>query len=237
MKVLILLPIYKRPEVLRICLDNMKWFISSVSWEVQVVCLLSPEDAHLKENQKIVRRHGFKDIYFRNKPVGEKMNAGINYIMQHYTFDYLMNFGSDDLIHPNIEQLYQPNIDKKAKMFGINKLYFHELETGKTIFFYNYNYVGSIGAGRMIAYSIVKEFYDQVYPLYEPAINCGLDTSSAMSIKRMGDYIDLVVEAGEFPYIVDIKTNTNINLMMHIETRAASITQVDSKFIHKFYKI
>jgi len=237
MKILILIPIYKRTEVLRICLDNLSKFINTVSWEIQVVCLMSPEDSFLKENQKSVKKHGFKAIYYKNLPLGEKMNAGIEYVMSHYEFDYLMNFGSDDLIHADIEQLYEPYLNKRYKLFGINGLYFYELSTGKTIFFHNYNYIGSIGAGRMIAYDLLKQFYDQQYPLYEPKLNSGLDTSSAMSLKRMSDVVDIVAEVGNHPYIVDIKTDTNINLMMHIETRATSITYIDNSFIHKYFKI
>ena len=237
MNILIFIPVYKRPEVLRICLNNLTRFSSAVSWDVEVVCLLSPEDKYLKQNQNTVKRHGFKAIYYPNIPVSDKMNAGIQWIMNHCEFDYMMNFGSDDLIHPDIEVLYEPFIKAKHQMFGINTLYFYELSTKRTCYFCNYNYVGSIGAGRMIHYDILKWFAGQSYPVYEPGLNRGLDTSSAMTIKRLLNRVDVVAPAGKFPYIVDIKTDTNINTMFEIGERSDCITECKTDYLNQYYDI
>lgn len=238
MKILILIPVYKRPEVLQICLKSLKWFISQVkSWDIEVICLLSPEDKDLKNNQKIVKKHDFQAIYFRNLPVANKINAGIEWIIENKTFDYLMNFGSDDLIHPSIEQLYAPYFEKKLLFFGITTLFFYELRTKKTLFFNTYNHNGSIGAGRMIHSSILLKFVEQQYPLYEPGLSAGLDCSSAMSIKRVLNVPDVYIDSGEFPYIVDIKTDTNINQLMHIETRTKCIKYFPNDHLKQFYEI
>lgn len=235
MRIIILIPVYKRPEVLDICVNNLQWFMKSVSWEIHPVFVLSPEDEYLKENQKIIRKARFKDIYYQNMPVGKKMNAGIYYVSAKYDYDYLMNFGSDDLIHPRIEQLYQPFFDKKVSFFGINALYFYELSTRKTIYFHTYNANGSIGAGRMIHKSIIDQFTSDSLPIYEPGLDCGLDTSSAMMIKRTLSIYDIIIDPGEFPYIVDIKTDTNINHMMYLETRTRNIKHCQPDFLKQYY--
>ena len=130
-----------------------------------------------------------------------------------------MNFGSDDLIHPHIEVLYDPYLKQNCKLFGINTLYFIELSSKKTIFFDTYATHGSIGAGRMIHRSIIEQFDRDMYPIYEPGLDCGLDTSSAMTIKRVMQIPDVIVDSGKFPYIVDLKTTTNINQFFELESR------------------
>lgn len=237
MKILILIPIYKRPEVLKICLKGLEWFISKVSWSVEVVCILSPEDRYITENQKLIKKYKFTAVYFKNEPVTDKINAGIAWVIRYRDFDYLMNFGSDDLIHPQIEQLYAAEIKKQTKFFGINMLYFYELQTKKTIFFYNYNYCGSIGAGRMIHRSVLDRFSGQGIPLYEPGINQGMDTCSAMSIKRITGIVDIILNPSTFPYIVDIKTTTNVNLMQEIEQRTQYVVPCDNDFLKSYFPV
>lgn len=237
MKILTLIPVFKRPEVLKICLDGLKSFAKSVTWDFEAVFVLSPDDPDFKTNQKMVKKYGYKAVYFPNLPVANKMNAGIFWAVKNLKFDYLMNLGSDDLVHLEIETLYRPYFEKNHRFFGINSLYFYELKTQKTMFFHTYNTNGSIGAGRMIHYSILKSFYDQAYPIYEPGVNAGLDGSSAMSIKRVMNEIDVIIDSGTFPYVVDIKTNTNINHMIHLETRKQNIVYCNSDFLQKFYSV
>lgn len=238
MKILTLIPIYKRPEVTEISLYNLRYFADVVKeWNLTVVCILSPEDMYLKTNEKTVKKYGFKAVYYKNLPVSDKLNAGINYVSARYKFDYLMNFGSDDLIHPEIATLYRPFFARNTRFFGINTLYFIELSTGKTIFFDTYNTNGSIGAGRMIHRDIINQFTSDLLPLYEPGLDCGLDTSSAMSIKRVTWDVDVIIDSGEFPYIVDLKTNTNINHFMHLECRERNIKYVEKDIITKHFHL
>jgi glycosyltransferase involved in cell wall biosynthesis len=237
-KVLILIPVYKRPEVFAICAKSLLWFKTKVkSWQIEVVCVLSPEDKYLKENEKTAKKYGFKAVYYKNLPVSDKMNAALEYIATHLEFDYLMNFGSDDLIHPDIEMLYEPYLKQKCRLFGVNTLYFTELCSKKTIHFDTYATHGSIGAGRMIHCSILEHFHRDQYPMYEPGLDCGLDTSSAMTIKRVLQIPDVVIESGKYPYIVDIKTTTNINQFFEIESRKECITESNYQYLKQFYPV
>lgn len=235
MKILILIPLYKRPEIWKICIRNLKRFIRRVSWQIEVVCILSPDDDHMKTNENLCKLAGFKCIYYPNFPVSDKINAGIRYIMAHYEFDYLMNFGSDDLIHPDIEQLYDEHFKLNRLFFGINTLYFYDYDSKKAIFFDTYNTNGAIGAGRMIHKSILDMFHTDMMPLYEPGINQGMDTNSAMMIKRSYGIYEVIVDSGEFPYIVDIKSNTNINYFVHLEERTKNIKQVETNYLHQYF--
>lgn len=235
-KVLIVIPVYKRPEVLQLCLIGLKKLREMVkSWVIAPVFILSPEDEHMKTNEKLVKSAGFKVVYFKNLPVSDKLNAGIRYCWEHYDFDYLMNLGSDDLIHPQIEQLYAPYLEKNVHFFGINTLYFWDFNNEKVIYFDTYNTNGSIGAARMIHKSIIDWFMVNEFPLYEPGINSGMDCNSAMNIKRNMGEVDVIVESGKFPYVVDVKTDTNINHMMYIEARERNITPSDLSFIKQHY--
>lgn len=237
MKILTLIPIYKRPEITSICLANLHRFAAAVpEWNLRVVCILSPEDEHLNQNERTVRRYGFKAIYYKNLPVADKLNAGIRYVHAHYDFDYLMNFGSDDLIHPDIAKLYRSYFDNGVRFFGINSLYFKEMRTGRTIYFHTYNSNGSIGAGRMIHRKIIDQFVREDMPMYEPGLDCGLDTSSAISIKRTTKDVDVIIESGEFPFIADLKTDTNINHFMYLECRERNIKEVSNTFLNTYYE-
>jgi hypothetical protein len=237
MTILTLIPLYKRPQITAICMKNLHRFASLVpEWNLKVVCILSPEDTDMKQNERIVKKYGFKAIYYKNLPVADKLNAGIQYVHDHYDFDYLMNFGSDDLIHPAISDLYRPYFDKGIRFFGINSLYFKDMNTGKTIYFNTYNTNGSIGAGRMIHREIINQFVREAMPLCEPGLDCGLDTSSSMSIKRLTKDVDVIIESGEFPFIVDLKTDTNINHFMYLECRERNIKQVSTNFLNQFYE-
>jgi len=241
-KILILIPLWKRPEVFQICAQNLDFFIQHpklrMAWDVTVLCIISPEDPDITALNNYCTWYNFKTCYYRNYPTGEKINAGINFALdKEIPFDYLMNFGSDDLIHANIVDLYKPLIQKDIKFFGINNLYFHELNTKKTFHFHTYNDLKSIGAGRFIHRSMLEQFRLKKVELYTWDICMGMDSNSAYNILKYLAVTDVVVDAGKFPYIVDIKTNTNINHITAIESRAELINYVDNDYLKTYFFI
>jgi hypothetical protein len=237
-KIVIIIPVYKRPEVTAICFKWLHYFITEVkTWDVRPLIILSPEDKYLENNKDECECYGFKYVYFHNQPVGNKLNAGINYALQKYKFDYIMNMGSDNIIHPSVELLYRSHINKTCLFFGINNLFIYELKTKKTFWFHKYNDIRSIGAGRMIHISIIEAFNYKKYPVYDTNIDREMDTNSAKNIEKILGIKDEVIDVGQFPYVVDIKTDTNINHIMFLEGLKEQIQYFGDDYLKQYFNV
>lgn len=237
MKVLILIPMWKRPEVVSLVFQNLVYFRSMVSWNVAVVAIISPEDPCAKELVTLCKKHSIEMCFFNNDPLGRKMNAGINYAICHYDFDYLMNLGSDDLIHHSIESIYKDYIERKRLLFGLNSLYFIDYKTRKTFFFKCYAFGISLGGGRMISRKLIEELKGRDVCLYDNDIRRGLDSNSSERMRRWANVEEDVILTNGFPYIVDMKTNTNINHIIQIEEHKSQIEYKPDNFLKSFYAV
>ena len=237
MKILSVIPLWKRPEVWEIAARNLRRFQYAVSWNFDVLTIISPEDPEIKALERVTKRNRFDCCYYPNYPVGRKLNAGINYAMERYYFDYLMNFGSDDLIHPDIEPLYRPFFDEKVPIFGVDSLYFYELSTGKTMFFKCYDDNLAVGAGRMISRDVLEILETKDVPLYTDDLNRSLDSDSARNIEVWAGIQNKIIKVSDFPYIIDIKTLTNINHISMIEHRTTQITYKDKVIITENFEL
>ena len=80
------------------------------------MCIVSPEDQDYDQLLTICKQSGFGVCEYSNKRLGEKINAGISVCKD---YDYLMNWGSDNLMDADLFKLYKPYIDKGVKLFGI----------------------------------------------------------------------------------------------------------------------
>ena len=203
MKTLIIVPVWGRPEITKIWAKGLKWFLTK---DFDVLTILSREDEHFEENMKLVRRD-FNYCFFKNKPLGQKMNAGIEYALETFEFDYIMNLGSDDLIHPSILQLFSAFLDEKKPFFGINRVFFYEKSTKKLAMCLPYVW----GAGRMISRHIIEVLRNRGQFLYKETLQKSLDCNSMDTIQEKLGIKYETIDTGTFPYIVDIKTWDNLN--------------------------
>lgn len=234
-KIVIIIPLWKRPDVFRICAENLLWFINNSPHDLQVLTVISPEDPHVDDLFEITTRFGFESIYAKNIPVSNKLNTGIKYCYDNYDFDYIMNMGSDDLIHPKIFELYEKPISLKKNFFGINNLYFYNSKTEEAIHYHTYNNLRAIGAGRMISRHVIKQFLFKHKSIYESGVNRGLDGNSAYRIIGLLHIRDLVIDSDRFPYVVDIKSKENINHFDPLRKLTNRITYVKKAVITEVY--
>ncbi len=237
MKILILIPLWKRPEVVELCFKNIGWFRIMTSWSIEILAIISPEDPNIMELEELCWAYNIEKCYFPNQPLGEKHNAGINYALQKFDFDYLMNFGSDDLIHPSISDLYQPYFNEKTPIFGINSLFFYDLDTKKTFFFKTYTEDYAIGAGRMISRALLDKMKFRGIEMYENSIMRSCDGNSANRILSWTGVKNTVINCGKFPYIVDVKTATNINHIIQIESHKSQIEYFPDDHLSQYYQL
>lgn len=241
--ILILIPVWKRPDVYRITLAGMLHFITATqkNVKIQALVVLSPEDPCFNENHDTTRYYkefyDLESIFYKNDPVGEKHNAGLNYALQEFRFDYLMNFGSDDLIHPAIIDLYMPYIRCKTPFFGINNVYFWDPVSRRCIFYHAYNDERAIGAGRMIRRSILNFLQYKRVNLWDNSRNRSLDGSSRRRIIEHAGVEETVISAGEFPYLVDIKSDVNITSMDHLTQNREKFREMSEDYLYHTFPI
>jgi len=240
-KIIIMIPCWKRAGVLKIVSEQLELFFEANSdkYLITVLFVFSQEDPELDALVKIYNNATYRrdNVFFGNWKLGRKHNAGIRKANE-IGYDYIMNMGSDDLIHPDIMKLYAPLIADKVAVFGITKLYFHDIVEDKTVHFSYYNNPNVVGAGRMISRAAMAEVKNKFGSLYDFEIKRRLDGQSAQRLLQCG-FKQIGVDPGDFPYIVDIKCGENINgfdRIVESENRNG-ISKVNNEVVKSVYKM
>ena len=209
-KVLIFIPLWKRSKLFETIAASLRTQTDRLSrYTVQVLCCISPEDPEADKLKLICDRHSFDVIQHSNEFLGAKMNAGMSESLR-YDYDYLMNFGSDDLIHRKLFDIYTPYVSINLPFFGIRSLHFFDVTTKKAIF-YSFRKPTCIGAGRMIHRSIIQSVIEAGHTIYTNERQKALDWNSKVNIEQLTGIRDTVINVDDFPYIIDMKSETNIN--------------------------
>ena len=158
-----------------------------------------------------------------NYPFGKKKNFG-GRMAKTYSWDYLLELNSDTIVNPALFELYRPYMEKRVPFFGLNNLYAVDYKTRESIFIPDYNEGMTFGAGQMLS----REAY--CCELWTNELNEGMDTSKIVHLRKAG-IPETVVDCGEIPMVVDVKTNTTISHF--IELKARSSKNVDYEFLKK----
>ena len=199
-----LIPAYGRPEIFALSCRSLRRAIDLTTWiDFSVMTIVSPEDVSAKQLQQTALDSGFDVCLYKNKPIGEKLNAGISALGKDY--DYLMNWGSDDLINPKLFDLYKPLIKQGHQLFGIGDYLVYDSRTGAAIEFSMYHAI--CGAGRMIHRAILEWVN---YRPYNDRCERGLDGNSYSRIRNLTQMTARRLYPEEL-MLVDIKSDININ--------------------------
>lgn len=199
MKIRVLIPLWKRPEVTRFCFDGMVRLIAESKHEIEVSCVLSEESFI-----PLCDEYGFDWEYAENFPVGNKINTGIQSTLKH-EYDYLMMMNSDDIVKAElIDKYYDPFFESLNPYFGIDKVTYVNFETNEAREF-NYEF-SVLGIGKMVHRSVVEKWQGHLYPAN---LNKGLDDHM----------MDRMISAKIFPTMVkyegqlamDFKSEVNIH--------------------------
>jgi len=191
-KILILLPIWKREAITKICFDNLKEL--QKDFNIEVLCIVSEQWSKL-----LAFEYGFKYVKASNECLGTKLNIGVKESLK-YDYDYLMNLGSDDIITKELLFHYEKYFNNNHPFFGSTRLTFvnSKEKTLKTC-----DYQVMIGAGRCIRRDVLKETLERG-DLYDK-IDKGLDLNSMSKFRCMMSEIK-----NPFDTIYDIKSDINI---------------------------
>lgn len=200
--IIVLIAVYKRHEVTKVCFRNLKRVIEKRKGEfnISVFCLVSND-----EDKELVKRFGFEFTYVTNKPISNKMNTGLRSI-ENKQFDYIMQLGSDDIVHESIFDLYGDCFENGVDYFGLQDYFLIEPRAKKAKY-WKYDVNHPIGAGRCISHDLLKELK---YKIYSKDKNIGLDTNSDCNLLRKG-YKCKLVNSKYYPFIIDIKTGENLH--------------------------
>lgn len=191
-KILILLPIWQREAITKICLDNLKELQKEIN--IEVLCVVSEQWA-----KETAFKYGFKFVETPNECLGTKMNIGVRKALE-YDFDYMMNVGSDDIITKDLFKCYEPYFNNDVPMFGGTRLTFIDSNSKEAKTF---DYGIMIGAARCIKREELEkvcrngEMYDKVQR--------GLDMNSMKKFNCSMTEIE-----NPFNTIYDIKSDVNI---------------------------
>jgi hypothetical protein len=190
-KILILLPIWGREKITKICFDNLKEL--QKEFNIEVLCVVSEYWAKIE-----AFKYGFKYVEAPNECLGTKMNIGVEKAKE-FHFDYLMNLGSDDIITKELFKCYEEMFNNEVPFFGSTRLTFVDSKEKETATF---DYEGMMGAGRCIRKDILLKYTRN--GMYDN-IQAGLDMNSASKFK-----CQMVEVENDFNTIYDIKSDTNI---------------------------
>lgn len=191
-RILILLPIWKREAITKICFDNLKEL--QKDFNIEVLCIVSEQWAKI-----LAFEYGFKYVNASNECLGTKMNIGVEESLK-YQYDYLMNLGSDDIITKELFECYEDLFAKNIPMFGGTRLTFVDSDS-KDVKECDYQIM--IGAGRCIRKDKIEEVLE-VSPMYDK-IQRGLDLNSMKKFK-----CSMTEVRNPFTSIYDIKSDVNI---------------------------
>lgn len=144
-KIVTFTPVYGRHNILAIMLKGLKRLINykPQKYSIQPFFIVSNS-----ADEAIIRKAGYPFLLYKNLPLGEKKNAGLNYALKNFQFDYLMEIGSDDLLTNSYLDFISPELEKGTPLFNLSTCYFYEVGTGEKAV-WTTNVV--MGAGRCIS--------------------------------------------------------------------------------------
>lgn len=226
MRILLLIPVWKRPEILQIFLYHLRGTMPDYC-EVMPLFILSPEDPDRQKIEYLIGRA--PRCYADNQPLGAKMNAGLTHARQ-YEWNYLMNIGSDNVFTYRLWDLYESYFLDRRPFFGINDCYFYDQENERALFVSDYTTGADdmpmpIGAGRCIRRDLIQGITE----LYRPHFNWGMDGSSAWTLQQAG-WLPEVVPTDREPVMLDIKTRTNLTQWEELKGEAVPVEFIREHF-------
>jgi len=124
MKVLVFLAVWKRPEITEICFMGINRLRKNSRLPIETLAVISEE-----EMIPLCHNYNIRYTFYKNDPLGEKKNHGLDEAMK-LEWDYLLEIGSDDLVKDELLNLYS-NYFGKYEMFGTKDSVIIDSESGK----------------------------------------------------------------------------------------------------------
>lgn len=214
MKIRVVIPLWKRPEITTYCFDKLQQVIAETKHQLDVLCVISEE-----EYKEICDSYGFDWVWAENDPLGAKINVGVQKALE-YNPDYIMTLNSDSVIKTELlDTWYEESFNSKEWFFGVDTVTFIESETNQAK---EYTYEMSIlGVGKCMRADIVRASFKRLGKLYEPKRNRGLDDTMMDNLIRIGCAPKIIKYKGQI--VFDIKSEVNIWKWEHFENKGKPV--------------
>lgn len=191
MRLLFFIPVWKRPEITEICFMGITRLREAGTHHIEALAVISED-----EMKPLCEKYGIDWVFYKNFPLGEKKNFGIQEALKR-EFDYLVEIGSDDILKNEFLSLYTWGTHD---VFGLNDFIIMNSEDGecRRISGKNMKY----GTGRAIRKECltVKLWHDKA--------SRGLDNSAMIAFAVNGFTTRRF--SNEEPLSIDIKSEVNI---------------------------
>lgn len=199
MRIRILIPLWKRPEVTEFCFEGVKRLQAESKHDIEVSCVLSePEFIEMCDRFK------FNWVFSENLPLGNKMNQGIKSTLK-FKYDYLMVMNSDNVIKTElIDEVYTPFFESLNPYFGIDKVTYVNWKT-KEAREVKYDFT-VLGIGKMLHRTVIDKMKGELYP---PLLNRCLDHTMMDRLMTAKVLPTIVQYYGQLA--MDFKSETNIH--------------------------
>lgn len=191
MKILVFVPVWKRPEITEICFMGINRLQKVPGFQIKGFTVISEESMIT-----LCEKYGIEWCITKNHPLGAKKNYGVKQALRH-EFDYLIEIGSDDLLKDDVLRAYKWD----SPVLGLMDFALINTETGscKAV---NTN-IPKYGAGRAI-----KRFVCESFALWEDGRSRGMDNSSCRILA-----LNRIMQRGvksEEPIAISLKSAENI---------------------------
>ena len=203
------MPIWQRVDVLRIIINRLP------SWVSAVVYVLSPEDPQFDEVLSVIKdsRTPYTIAMHINNPLGAKINYGVQTALKTYRFNYLMNIGSDDIVHEDLLEAYRDKLQSLKLtdwpvncMIGFDSGDWYQPSTGMAYRIRYWDVPILIGAGRWTSRDLAKACRGE---MNDPRRKKSMDTDSQFRLQAA--FSATSYKFALSGYVVDIKTEVNLN--------------------------
>lgn len=147
MDILLLTQMHQRPKVAELfCMAAIRLKENTRGHNLHIRALCSDD-----ESKALCRRYGIGITSTVPYPLGRKMNTGIEAVLQ-YDFDYLLKIDDDDVVHPDLLNIYSPYMQQRLPYFGVKQIYVLDSATRQAIHWrYRYDTHKLFGPGKMIS--------------------------------------------------------------------------------------
>ncbi len=148
-KIIIFTAMYNRPKISTLFGMSMDRLIKHYTgiYNIKVHAVISDDSS-----KEVCEKFNISYNVAENKPVGRKFNKGLEYIVDNFEFDYVMIMGDDDIVSSSVFEVYKKHIDDKVDHFGVNKIYYFDTSTKKSLHFkYQYDTDKLMGCCRMLS--------------------------------------------------------------------------------------
>lgn len=192
MKIVYIIPFYKRLDLTDLCFSELKK-------QNRPIYAVGSEGT---KSRNIAEKNGVNYMEFPNNPVSDKHNA-LAGLLKNVDFDYAVLIGSDNFVSANFSENLEEYLSQERPDFTqFDSIYFHNQKSRKTTYL-----KCPTGVGRCFSKDLLEKMN---YQLWSKGLNYGLDGSSAKNLKKKG-FIPTIISLEKLGVeMVDIKYSENI---------------------------